>query len=400
MSAILAKDKIWSVGVMDKNLRVFDIIMETKDGTTYNSFLVKGENKTVLFEAVKDKFCEEFLANIREVCEPADIDYIVCNHTEPDHSGCMERLLELASRATVLGSGTAMTFLGEILNREFPHRVVTEKDEIDLGGLTLKFFSTPMLHWPDTQFSYIPELKALFSCDMFGCHYADERVFNDKMGDASIFLEAYKYYFDNIMGPYKIPHVGRALDKMEGLPIEFIGNGHGPVLRADIPAYIQMYRDWSRPAPKTEKTVAIVYVSAYGYTATLAREIEQGLRAGGVKQVRLFDLVTDDMKAAQAAVEAADGILLGSPTLVGDALPPVYEAMLGLNPVIHRSKFAGAFGSYGWSGEAVHNIASRLDQLHMNLPLPSLRVRLKPSEEDLAEAQKFGRDFAKAMLEA
>ncbi|MDL2254150.1 FprA family A-type flavoprotein [Ruminococcaceae bacterium OttesenSCG-928-I18] len=400
MGAVLAKDRIWSVGVLDKDLRVFDIIMETKNGTTYNSFLVKGDEKTVLFEAVKDKFCEEFFANIREVCDPAEIDYVVCNHTEPDHSGCLKRLLELAPKATVLGSNTAITFLGEILNEEFPHRVVTEKDEIDLGGLTLRFFSTPMLHWPDTQFSYIPELKALFSCDVFGCHYADDRIFNDLIGQAKDFIDAYKYYFDNIMGPYKNPHIGRALDKIKDLSIEFIGNGHGPVLRQDIPSYIQMYREWSKSAQNPEKTVVIVYVSAYGYTRSLANQMAEGLKEGGVKRVEMYDLVEDDMDAAKCAIEAADGILLGSPTLVGDALPPIYEAMLCLNPVIHRGKFAGAFGSYGWSGEAVQNISSRLDQLHMTLPLPGLRVRLQPKEEDLEEARKFGADFAKAMLEA
>ncbi len=400
MGATQATERIWSVGVADLNLRIFDIVMETYNGTTYNSFLVKGDKKTVLVECVKDKFCDEFISNIREVCDISEIDYIVCNHTEPDHSGCLSRVLELAPKAMVLASNTALTFLLEILNRDFPRQAVADKDEFDLGGMTLRFFSAPMLHWPDTQFAYIPEEEALFSCDVFGCHYVDERVFSDLIDESAGFDSAYKYYFDNIMGPYKCPHMGRALDKIEGLPISFIGTGHGPVLRGDVSRYIQLYRQWSQPAASHEKTVAMVYVSAYGYTGALAREIEAGLREGGIRQIAVFDLVSDDMKAAQSAVEAADGILFGSPTLVGDALPPVYEAMLGLNPVIHRGRFAGAFGSYGWSGEAVQNISSRLDQLHMTLPLPGLRVRLKPSVEDLATARQFGRDFAKAMLEA
>ncbi len=133
----------------------------------------------MLFETSKEPFFEEFLANIREVCDPASLDYIVVNHTEPDHTGSMKRLLELAPGATVLGSGTALTFLKEIVNGPFPSRAVTEKDEIDLGGLTMNFLSVPMLHWPDSMYTYIPELKALFTCDSFGCHYADPRVFND-----------------------------------------------------------------------------------------------------------------------------------------------------------------------------------------------------------------------------
>lgn len=398
MGAIQATEDITWVGVLDKKLRVFDIIMHTETGTTYNSYIIKGNDKTVLFETVKDKFYDEFLTNITEVCNPKEIDYIVVDHTEPDHTGSLERLLEVATNATVLGSQTAITFLKEIINKPFPHRVVTEKDTIDLGGKTLQFLSVPMLHWPDSIFTYIPEIKALFSCDSFGCHYADDRVFNDLMeGD---FLEAYKYYFDNIMGPYKQPHMYNALQRIKSLPIEFIGNGHGPVLRSDIPKYIEMYEGWCQPDKSAEKMVAIVYVSAYGYTASLAKQIESGLYAGGIKNVKVYDLVTDDMDKAKAYMEKADGILLGSPTLVGDALPPIYEAMIGLNPVIHKYKFAGAFGSYAWSGEAVHNITTRLEQLRMNLPLPGLRVRLKPTKDDLEAAHKFGEDFAQAMQQA
>ena len=157
MGALQAKENIWYVGVQDPGLRVFDIIMHSDHGTSYNSYIVKGTEKTVLFETSKEPFFEEFLANIREVCDPASLDYIVVNHTEPDHTGSMKRLLELAPGATVLGSGTALTFLKEIVNGPFPSRAVTEKDEIDLGGLTMKFLSVPMLHWPDSMYTYIPE---------------------------------------------------------------------------------------------------------------------------------------------------------------------------------------------------------------------------------------------------
>jgi flavorubredoxin len=146
--------------------------------------------------------------------------------------------------------------------------------------------------------------------------------------------------------------------------------------------------------------VAVAYVSAYGYTASLAAAVENGLKTGGIENVRMFDLVTDDMEEARAALQSADGILLGSPTLVGDALPPLYEVLIGLNPVIHRGKFGGAFGSYGWSGEAAKNLTARMAQLHFTLPLPEFRVRLKPSGDELEAARAFGQDFAAAMLAA
>ncbi len=398
MGALKAIDNVYYVGVLDKKIRVFDIVMQTEYGTTYNSYIIRGSEKTVLVETSKDKFCEEYFKNIEEICPLEDIDYIVCSHTEPDHSGCLQRVLKRATKAVVLASGTAITFLKEIINEPFPHKAMADGDSIDIGGMTLQFMYMPMLHWPDTMFTYVPEIKALFSCDVFGCHYADDNVFNDKMDMGSDFLPAYKYYFDNILGPYVHPHLDKALAKIKSLPIEFIGNGHGPVLRSDIPKYIEMYENWSKPVQTCAKQVTIVYVSAYGYTAALAREIEKGLKEGGIEEVLMYDLVTDSMDEARTAILRSDGFLLGSPTLVGDALPPIYEVMIGLNPVVHRGKFAAAFGSYGWSGEAVHNITTRLQDLRFNLPLPGMRVRLKPTEDQLAQAQKFGEDFAKEMM--
>ncbi len=397
MSAIKAMDDIYYVGVLDKDLRVFDIIMHTQYGTTYNSYLVRGGDKTALFETAKDRFFDEYIKNIREVCDPGEIDYIVVNHTEPDHSGSLARLLEYAPNATVLGSATAIAFLKEIVNRPFPHRVVTEKDSVNLGGMTLTFIHVPMLHWPDSMYTYIPERKALFTCDSFGCHYADERIFNDLIeGD---FTDAYRYYFDNIIGPYANPHMLNAIKRIEGLDVSFIGNGHGPVLRENLDKYIGMYKRWSAPEENRPVYVCVAYVSSYGYTARLAEAIANGIREGGVSDVRLYDLVTDDKAEASKAIAGSAGFLLGSPTILGDALPPVWEMLLDLNPIIHRGKKAGAFGSYGWSGEAVGNLTDRMKQLKLNLPLPGLKVRFNPSERQLDEAAAFGRDFAAAVLE-
>ena len=395
MGAIQAMDNIYYVGVQDKDLRVFDIIMHSDYGTSYNSYLVRGSEKTALFETCKLEFWDEYIANIREVCDPSEIDYIVVNHTEPDHAGCMERILELAPNAKVLGSSTALTFLKEIVNHPFASQAVTEADQIDLGGLTLTFLSVPFLHWPDSMYTYIPELKALFSCDSFGCHYADDRVFNDLIeGD---FTDAYLYYFTHIIGPFKRPFMTKALDKIAALDIQFIGNGYGPVLRSNIQKYLDMYREWCAPQPKNGKDVVIAYVSAYGYTRSLAEAIAKGVQEAGVN-VKVFDLVTDSAEEAKAAIADADGFLLGSPTLVGDALPPIYEMMMGLNPIIHRGKFAGAFGSYGWSGEAVPNLVARMQQLKLSMPLEGMKIRFKPTQQDLDNAVSYGKQFAEAVL--
>ena len=397
MSAIKAMDDLWWVGVEDHDLRVFDIVMHSDWGTSYNAYAVRGAEGVALFETVKEKFFDEYLQNLKEVCSLDEVKYIVVGHTEPDHSGSLEKLLELTPNATVVGSATAITFLKEIVNKPFASRAVKEGDTIDLGGRTLTFLSVPFLHWPDSMYTYIPEMKALFTVDSFGCHYADDRVFNDLIdGD---FTEAYKYYFDCIMGPFK-PFVLKALDKIKPLDIQFIGNGHGPVLRANIPHYLELYRQWATPVvvPADERRVAIAYVSAYGYTKQLAGVIADALAEGGVKHVELYDLVECDLETARAALQTADGFLLGSPTLVGDALPPIYEMLVGLNPIIHKGKPAGAFGSYGWSGEAVPKLTAQMQAIGLKLPVEGLKVRFKPSEAQLAEARQFGLDFAAAVL--
>ena len=397
MSAIKAMDDLWWVGVEDHDLRVFDIVMHSDWGTSYNAYAVRGAEGVALFETVKEKFFDEYLQNLKEVCNLDEVKYIVVGHTEPDHSGSLEKLLDLTPNATVVGSATAITFLKEIVNKPFASRAVKEGDTIDLGGRTLTFLSVPFLHWPDSMYTYIPEMKALFTVDSFGCHYADDRVFNDLIdGD---FTEAYKYYFDCIMGPFK-PFVLKALDKIKPLDIQFIGNGHGPVLRANIPHYLELYRQWATPVvvPADERRVAIAYVSAYGYTKQLAGVIADALAEGGVKHVELYDLVECDLETARAAVQTADGFLLGSPTLVGDALPPIYEMLVGLNPIIHKGKPAGAFGSYGWSGEAVPKLTAQMQAIGLALPVEGLKVRFKPSEAQLAEARQFGLDFAAAVL--
>ena len=397
MSAIKAMDDLWWVGVEDHDLRVFDIVMHSDWGTSYNAYAVRGAEGVALFETVKEKFFDEYLQNLKEVCSLDEVKYIVVGHTEPDHSGSLEKLLELTPNATVVGSATAITFLKEIVNKPFASRAVKEGDTIDLGGRTLTFLSVPFLHWPDSMYTYIPEMKALFTVDSFGCHYADDRVFNDLIdGD---FTEAYKYYFDCIMGPFK-PFVLKALDKIKPLDIQFIGNGHGPVLRANIPHYLELYRQWATPVvvPADERRVAIAYVSAYGYTKQLAGVIADALAEGGVKHVELYDLVECDLETARAAVQTADGFLLGSPTLVGDALPPIYEMLVGLNPIVHKGKLAGAFGSYGWSGEAVPKLTAQMQAIGLKLPVEGLKVRFKPNEAQLAEARQFGLDFAAAVL--
>lgn len=389
------KQGIHYVGVLDRDLKVFDIIMETKFGTTYNSYLVQGAEKTALIETAKATFLEEYLDRIKAVTDIGKIDYLIVDHTEPDHAGSAQKLLELNPQIEVVGTTGAINFLSQITNAPFQSRAVKDGDEIDLGGKTLRFMVVPNLHWPDTMYTYLPEDKVLFTCDSFGSHYCCEGILRSTVEHEDDYLSAAKYYFDNILGPFK-PFMNKALDRVEPMEIEMICPGHGPVLDVKLPELYQTYRAWSKVEnPNQNKTVVIAYVSAYGYTAQMAGEIAEGVKAKGV-DVKLYDLVTDDQTNLSTDLLYADGILLGSPTILGDALKPIYDLSTTLLPTIHGGKHAAAFGSYGWTGEAVPNLTQRLTQLKMKVS-DGLRLRFKPSAEELAQCRAFGESFAEQL---
>lgn len=382
------KNDIYWVGALDFDIRTFDIIMYTEYGTTYNSYVVKGSSKTVLIEAVKEKFFDEHLERLKSVVDPKKIDYLIVNHTEPDHTGSIKKLLDLNPDLTIIGSSCAIKFLKEITNSTFKNIEVKEGDQIDIGGKTLEFVSAPFLHWPDSMYTYIKECKALFTCDSFGCHYCDSKVFNDLIdGD---FVDAYKYYFDCIMGPFK-DFMLKAIAKVDQLEVDVICPGHGPVLRENIDKYINLYRQWCETKKANE--VVIGFVSSYGYTKKLAENIAKGVEAGGM-QPKLYNLETADKTKVLENIHSSKGLLLGSPTIVNDTLPPVWEILIGLNQVIDRDLTVGAFGSYGWTGDAITNIEQRYSQLKFKMPVPSLKIMLNPSDNQCKEAFEFGKKFA------
>lgn len=396
MSAIKIIDKVYWVGARDPYLRIFDIIMTAEQGTSYNAYLVKGSEKTALVDTVKVKFWDEHLKRLQEVVDISTIDYLIINHAEPDHTGSIEALLARNPGLIIVGSGPAIDLLREIANDSFNYQVAEQGDKISLGNRTLSFISAPFLHWPDSIYTYLEEDGILFSCDSFGCHYPDERLFNDLIDRD--FVDAYQYYFDKIMGPFK-PYVLEALDKIKDLSLQLICPGHGPVLRENIPYYLDLYRQWStetRLYNEDRPLIVVAYVSAYGYTDTLANSIIDGIDTVGSFNVQKHDLVYAELDRVLQAVNEADGLLVGSPTINGDALPPIWQLLINLSPITHAGKVAAAFGSYGWSGEAVPSMEARFNALRMKV-VPGLRVRLKPTANDLDKAFQLGMEFAKTI---
>ena len=398
MKTLKISENFWWVGTLDPDLRVFDIVFATECGTTYNSFLLKGSQKNVLFEATKASFTSEYIEALETIIPVSEIDALVLCHTEPDHSGAVEKLLDMNPEIEIYATIGGLTLTKELVNREFKGITVKDGDEINIGDCTLRFIIAPNLHWPDTMFTYIPEKKILVSCDVFGAHYSYENVIYDEEIDKDAFLKEAKFYFDNIMGPF-CPDVLKGIDKIEGLEIDIIANGHGPVLTTNPRFMVDLYRQWaSEPNRNEKKTVIIPYVSAYGYTKQLAEKIKEGIETAGSIDVKLFDMVYANIEDVMAEIGKCDGFLLGTPTVVGEALPPIWNIAGSLNPRIHGGRFAGAFGSYGWSGEGVPHIMERLKQLKLKLVGDGLRVRFKPNEEEFAGAFEYGKVFGTSVL--
>ncbi len=381
---------IYWVGALDPDLRTFDIIMKSERGTTYNSYLVKGLSNVALIETVRNKFQEEHFDNIAEHMDFKELNYIILNHTEPDHSGSLDALMEKAPQAKVVISKNAAHFLKNLMNRDIFPIKVGDGDYIDLGNRRIEFINTPFLHWPDTMLTYMPQDGVLFPCDLFGCHFCDEKMFDDLVDD---FSYSFKYYFDHIMRPFK-ENALRAINRISALDIDIIAPSHGPILRANIERYLSLYKKWSEYPEREEGRFLVFYASAYGNTERLARSIAGGIRKGG-GSVSLFDMVSTDYRQILPMIEAADGVLVGSPTINGDAVKAAWDLLSSMTTIKVKGKIGASFGSYGWSGEAIEMINRRLKDLKFRVPLAPFKVAFTPTDSDLEESQRFGESLVK-----
>lgn len=381
------------VGALNASLRVFDIIMKTDWGTTYNSYLVQGE-RTALIDTVHADFTPEFLAKLESVIPLEKLDYLIISHTEMDHSGSVAALLLRAPHLEVFGTKSALHLLKNIANVDFKGHPISDNEVLDLGaGKTLRFIPSPFWHWPDSMFTYLESDGLLFPCDGFATHYCDERLFEDRMPD---FTAESKFYFDHIMRPYK-DKVPAGCAKVRALPaLRMICPSHGPMLRQNPMRIVDLWDEWARPEPKQGKEVAILYASAYGATKAMAESLLAGIEASGVR-TSVVDLTKAPVEEWLSAMERADGILLGSPTLNGDAVKPVWDAIALTALVNTKGKRWGAFGSYGWSGEATKLLLDRMKGLKFAIAEDRLTAILIPSAEELSKCAEYGQQFAASL---
>ncbi|WP_305044625.1 FprA family A-type flavoprotein [Geoalkalibacter sp.] len=394
-SAEIRPDVFW-VGARHPELEVFDELFPTRHGTTYNAYLVRGSEKIALIDTVKAMFTDEYLDKLQKLVPLSDIDVVVVNHAEPDHSGALGRLLEINPDIEVYCTRAGENFLRQIHEIPFRAHAVGDGEELSLGDKTLRFLLAPNLHWPDTMFTYLPEEDLLFSCDAFGAHYCGDGLYNDQVED---FSAEFHFYFDTIMRPFK-SSIREATAKLDGLSITLLCPSHGPLLRRDPLKAIAAYREWSAPPPPSaRKQVLLLTLSPHGNTRTMAGAVREGLEEGGAQVVE-FGLVDLNDELVRDELEKADALVIGSPTINRDAPPPVWRVLSLLSSVTPKGKVGAVFGSFGWSGEAIKLIEERLRGLKFQLPVAGLSFRFSPTAKDMDACRDFGRKVAQSLAQA
>ncbi|MGL4335528.1 MAG: FprA family A-type flavoprotein [Turicibacter sp.] len=399
MESLTLADNCFWLGVQDHDLEVFDIVMETKYGTSYNAYCVKGSEKVALMDTVKLTYFDNYMKNLESLVSITDIDYLIVHHTEPDHAGSIEKLIKLNPNITIVASAVAIRYLRNIVNVDFKSKAVKNNDVLELGGKTLKFISAPNLHWPDTIYSYLQEEKILFTCDSFGSHYAFDNVLISKLPAEKNedYLDALLNYYVPIFSPFK-SFVLKAINQIAGLELRMVCPGHGPILDDRIDEIVGTYQKWSTEVKPAQKSVVIPFTSAYGYTKIMAETIKESIELENCMiDVKLYDLNVKNYETLKAVlledIENADALVIGASTINKDAVPIIWDLLACLSPVVHGGMIGGAFGSYGWSGEAVDHVHQRLYQLKFKL-LEPVKLCFKPDEEKLADARELGKHIA------
>jgi flavorubredoxin/flavin reductase (DIM6/NTAB) family NADH-FMN oxidoreductase RutF len=365
----------------------FDIEFSLENGTTYNSFLIRGE-KIALVDTSHAKFQQLYLDTLSGLIDPIDIHYLVISHTEPDHSGLVKDLLQLNPKIVVVGAKVAMQFLDGLIHQPYQQKIVKNGDRLDLGnGHELEFVSAPNLHWPDTILTYDHQTQTLFTCDVFGMHYCDDRTYDE---DLEILNADYQTYYDCLMGP-NARSVLAAIKRMGDLPpIATIATGHGPLLKYNITELVGRYQDWSQTQAKATTTVVIFYVSEYGHSDSLANAIGQGITKTGVG-VELIDLRESDPHEVRELVNIAAGVVVGMPPQSGvDAAQALVSTILA---AIHPKQTFGLFESGGGNDESVYLLRNKLREIGVREAFEQIRIESEPNVNTYQRCEEAGTDL-------
>lgn len=379
------KDNIFYVGVLNPSLRNFDITVKAKYGTSYNSYLIK-DKSNILIDTVHQDYFDEFISNITEIMPIEKIDYLILNHTEPDHSGCVKKLLELNKNIKVISTFAASRNVQNIANENIDIHIVKDDEVLNIGSKTLKFILAPFLHWPDTMFTYVKEDNIVFTCDFLGSHYAEPMIFDTNIKYIKEFEAEFENYFNGIFYPFK-EYVLKGLQKLQTLSYNTIAPSHGPVLTKNLSNYIEKYKNWS--TIEKSKQITIAYVSAYGYTEELAQVAKNYIEENSGFEVKYINVNENNILEVKQEIDKSQAIMIGSPTINRDAVKYIWDVLSNIGVFTNKGKIAGVFGSYGWSGEATQMIKTRLTSLGLKVVDDGIKVNFKPDQDDIIKIKEY-----------
>ena len=392
----IAEDS-WTIRSLDWDRSRFDIEFGLRNGTTYNSYLIKG-SKTALIDTSHKKFNEQWFDLLLKKINPTAIDYLIVSHTEPDHSGLIGGLLDLNPKIEVIGSKIAIQFLENQVHKSFLSRAVKTGEELDLGinessniNHKLEFISAPNLHWPDTIFTYDNGSQVLYTCDAFGLHYCSEELF-DK--DAEIIAPDFRFYYECLMGPNS-RSVIQALKKMDKLPgIKTIAVGHGPLLKEHLKMWIENYRNWSSEKNKGESYAAVCYLSQYGFCDQLSQSIAHGLNKANA-QVQLVDLRASDAQELSSLIGEAEAVIV--PTWPSQPDSDLKTSIGTLIAALKQKQWVAVYDSYGGNDEPIDSVANQLRILGQKEAFAPLRVKNTPDSNTYQQFEEAGTDLGQIL---
>ena len=395
MKALEIKDNIFWVGAIDWNIRDFHGY-STYKGTTYNAFLVKDE-KIALFDTVKKSHISDLLHHISQLMNPENIDYLIINHVEMDHSGALPEIVERVKPEKIFCSKMGLKAINDHFHpTDWPLEAVESGSTITLGKRTVQFLETRMLHWPDSMFSYLVEDKLLISSDAFGQHLATSERFDDEVDFSELMGQAAKYYA-NILTLFS-PLIRKLLAKVKemNLDIDMIAPDHGVIWRSHIDDVLTAYDNWSQH--KGKRKALVVYETMWESTEKMAKAITAGVSMEGVS-VKLINLAKTHRSEVMTDVLDAKAVVLGSSTLNNGLLPRMAGFLMYMRGLRPTNKIGAAFGSYGWSGEAVRLMNNAMEEMKFDIIDPGLRIKYVPDHESLKPCVELGRRIARAVIE-
>ena len=374
----------------------FEVEYSLQRGTTANSFLIKSD-KTALIDPPGESFTKNYLDSLQQRFDITKLDYIILGHFNANRAVTLKSLLEIAPQITfVCTNPAAISLQGAFPDQELNINIVRGEETLDLGGgHQLKFVATPTPRWPDELCTYDTKTQVLFTDKLFGAHVCGDQVFDEGW---SVYSEDRRYYYDSLHAS-QAKQVLAALDKLADLPVKFYATGHGPMVRYGLTELTHKYREWSQQQNTKDLTVALIYASAYGNTATLAQALAKGITKAGVA-VESINCEAAEPGEIQEAIEKCDGFIIGTPTLAGHAPTQIQTALGIVLSTAAKNKLAGVFGSYGWSGEAVDLVENKLKDAGYALGFESIRVKFKPTDITLQECKETGIDFAQALIKS